>query len=155
MSHNITPLTAEQQLSLRNKAKDELLRLEAVCNDNETRERINSFKEKFCICEIVYKVVLEDHQFNKNGKHLDRLNVYMTQVPYVLNYAGYDFDKQLLTHLFGAEDRIGNRSVKKLRDSLTHSVNENAINELIDREAELNGYMDQFLSKIRDFDASA
>jgi len=72
-----------------------------------------------------------------------------------LNYAGYDFDKDLLTHLFGAEEKVGSRTVKKLRDSLTHSVNQKAIDELINREEELYGYMDQFLSKIRDFDAAA
>lgn len=33
------------------------------------KKKINRFKEKFGICEIVYKVILEDHQFNKTGKH--------------------------------------------------------------------------------------
>ena len=79
----------------------------------------------------------------------------MTQAPHALTYAGYDFDKNLLTHLFGAEKRIGRRTVKKLRDALTHSVNQKAIDELIDREEELHGYMDQFLSKIREFDSAA
>ena len=155
MAHSITKLTFEQKLMLRNKAKDELLRLEAVYSDEETRDKINRFKEKFGICEIVYKVVLEEHQFNKTGKHFERLRVDMTQAPYALNYAGYDFDKDLLTHLFGAEKRIGSRSVKTLRDSLTHSVNQKAIDELLNREDELYWYMDQFLSKIRNFDASA
>ena len=155
MAHSITPLTAEQKLSLRNKARAELMRLEAVYSDEETREKINKFKEKFGICEIVYKVILEDHQFNKTGKHLERLQVDMKQAPHALNYAGYDFDKNLLTHIFGAEDKVGSRTVKKLRDSLTHSVNQKAVDELISREEELYGYMDQFLSKIRDFDAAA
>ena len=155
MAHSNTQLTFEQKLVLRNKAKDELLRLEAVYSDEETRDKINRFKEKFGICEIVYKVVLEEHQFNKTGKHFERLRVDMTQAPYALNYAGYDFDKDLLTHLFGAEKRIGSRSVKTLRDSLTHSVNQKAIDELLNREDELYWYMDQFLSKIRSFDSSA
>lgn len=42
---------------------------------------IDDFKEKFSIYEIVYKVILEEHQFNKTGKHLDYLKVTMTQVP--------------------------------------------------------------------------
>ena len=155
MAHNVTPLTVEQQLSLRNRAKAELIRLEAVYSDEETKEKINRFKEKFGVCEIVYKVILEDHQFNKTGKHLERLQVDMTQAPHALTYAGYDFDKNLLTHLFGAEKRIGRRTVKKLRDALTHSVNQKAIDELIDREEELHGYIDQFLSKIREFDSAA
>ena len=154
MAHNVTPLTAEEQLSLRKRAKDELFRLEAVCSDEKTKERINRFKEKFGICEIVYKVILEDHQFNKTGKHFDRLQVDMKQVPHALKYAGYDFDKNLLKHLFGSKEKIGCRSVKKLRDALTHSVNQKAIDELIARENELYGYMSQFLLKIREFDSS-
>jgi hypothetical protein len=78
----------------------------------------------------------------------------MTQVPYALEFAGYDFEKDLLTKLFCAEEKIGNRSVKKLRDSLTHSMNDKAVNELSDRYEELNGYMDSFLGKIRTFDAA-
>lgn len=147
--------TAEKQFALREKAKSELERLEDVYSDDVKREKIQRFKEKFGICEIVYKVILDDHQFNKTGKHPERMKVDMTQVPYALTYAGYDYDKNLLINLFGREDRKGRRSVKKLRDSLTHSMNQNAIDELLDREAELYGYMDLFLAKIRDFDSVA
>ena len=63
------------------------------------KKKINRFKEKFGICEIVYKVILEDHQFNKTGKHLERLQVDMTQAPHALTYAGYDFDKNLLNEI--------------------------------------------------------
>lgn len=155
MAKESKPLTQEQQLKLRNKAKAELERLEAVNNDDQAREKINNFKDKFGICEIVYKVILEDHQFNKTGAHTKRLKVDMRQAPAALNYAGYNFDKGLLTNLFGAEGKIGSRTVKKLRDCLTHSVSQNAIDELIRRENELHGYMDQFLSKIREFDVKS
>lgn len=143
-----------QKLSLRNRAKDELNRIETLMADKDKKRMIADFKEKFSICEIVYKVVLEDHQFNKTGQHIDRLQVTMKQVPHALAYAGYDFDKDLLTKLFGAEEKIGSRSVKKLRDALTHSINDKAVNELFDRYEELNGYMDSFLNKIRTFDAA-
>ena len=76
----------------------------------------------------------------------------MREAPYALKYAGYDFDKEILASLFGAEEHVGKRSVKKLRDSLTHSVNKGAIDELKSRENELYGYMDSFLDKIREFD---
>ena len=155
MSNKVKPLTSEEQYALREKAKSELERLEIVYSDDVTREKIHRFKEKFGICEVVYKVILENHQFNKTGKHPARMKVDMTQVPHALAYAGYDFDKALLTQLFGAEEKIGSRTVKKLRDSLTHSVNQKAIDELVDREEELHGYMDQFLLKIREFDSAA
>lgn len=98
---------------------------------------IDDFKEKFSICEIVYKVILEDHQYNKTGQHLERLQVTMTQAPHALKYAVYDFDKESLNKLFDAEEKIGSRSVKKLRDSLTNSMNQKAVDELTNRYDEL------------------
>jgi len=155
VANKLKPLSAEEQHALREKAKSELERLEVVYADNHTKEKIHTFKEKYGICEIVYKVILDDHQFNKTGKHPDRMKVDMTQVPYALSYAGYDFDRTLLTHLFGAEEKVGSRSVKKLRDALTHNMNQKAVDELIDREAELHRYMDQFLEKVREYDSAA
>lgn len=152
MAKTITKLSASEQLALRNRAKAELERLEETLADEETKKMIDDFKERFSICEIVYKVILEDHQFNKYGVHKDRLQISMKEAPYALTYAGYDFDKDLLTNLFGAEKHVGKRSVKKLRDSLTHSINKRAVDELKTRKTELYGYMDGFLNKIREFD---
>ena len=152
MPNKVKRLSPVKQLELRNRAKAELLRLEELLNDAPTKQMVDDFKEFFSVCEIVYKVILEDHQFNKTGKHSNYLKVNMSQAPHALKYAGYDFDKNLLTHLFGAEEKIGSRSVKKLRDSLTHSLNEKAVKELQDRHDELYGYMNDFLSKIREFD---
>lgn len=152
MSNAVTPLSAKDQLALRNKAKAELERLEKILADEATKKMVDDFKDHFSVCEIVYKVVLEDHQFNKYGVHKDRLQVSMKEAPYALTYAGYDFDRKLLTNLFGAEDRVGKRSVKKLRDALTHSISKSALNELKVRETELYEYMDGFLEKIRVFD---
>ncbi len=154
MANIITPLSAEDQLTLRNKAKAELERLEGTLADEKLKKKIDDFKDKFSVCEIVYKVVLEDHQFNKYGVHKDRLQVSMKEAPYALTYAGYDFDRNLLSNLFSGEDHIGKRSVKKLRDALTHSVSKSAVEELEKRESELYGYMDSFLEKIRVFDAT-
>lgn len=80
------------------------------------------------------------------------MKINMSQAPSALLYAGYDFDRDLLTKLFGGEERVGRRSVKKLRDALTHAVKQSAVNELLIREEELYGYMDQFLTKVREFD---
>lgn len=42
--------------------------------------------------------------------------------------------------------------MKKLRDSVTHGLDELAINEVVQRNEELFGYMDDFLNVIRTFD---
>ena len=63
----LTQLDETQKLSLRNRAKDELIRIEKLVADKEKKKFIDDIKEKFSICEIVYKVILEEHQFNKTG----------------------------------------------------------------------------------------
>lgn len=155
MGNSVKPLPKEAQLTLRNKARDELIRLQKLVTKTETNKMINDFKEKFMICEIVYKVILDDHQFNKTGAHPERMHITMRQVPHALNYAGYDFEKNLLTKLFGSENKIGKRSVKKLRDLLTHDLNPKVIDELTSRYDELNGYMDSFIKKISTYDCVA
>lgn len=44
---------------------------------------------------------------------------------------------------------------KKLRDAVTHGIASEAVQEITDRKEELFGYMDAFLSEIRDFDVAA
>ena len=152
---SLKKLTEAEQLTLRNKAKAEYERLANLYSDKETMAEIESFKNKFEMCECTYKVILEEHQFRKTGKHFDRLTISMKQAPHALTYAGYDFDSILLTKLFGAEERIGRRSVKKLRDALSHRADQAAVQELMTRNAELHQYMDTFLDKICNFDTSA
>ena len=60
MADRVKPLTSEEKSALRERTKRELERLEAVYADEATRERVAKFKEKFGICEIVYKVVFAD-----------------------------------------------------------------------------------------------
>lgn len=152
MSKAAKPLTEAEQFALRNHAKEQLQRVEALLSDNNVKETIDVFKTRFSICEIVYKVILEKHQENKGVYNTDRLQISMTQVPYALDFAGYDFDRELLDRLFGSEKRKGRRSVKKLRDLLTHKLSDDAAKELVDRKDEIFKYMDTFIDKIRNFD---
>lgn len=57
MSNAVTPLSAKDQLALRNKAKAELERLEKILADETTKKMVDDFKDYFSVCEIVYKVV--------------------------------------------------------------------------------------------------
>lgn len=154
MSNNVTPLTPEKQLALRNKAKLELIRLNDVIKDNNTKQLIDNFKDKFSVCEIVYKIILDDHQYNKTGKHPEKMYLTMNQVPFALDYAGYNFEKLLLTKLFGTNEKVGQRSVKSLRNALTHNLSQSSVDELKNRYNELNEYMDLFLEKIYTYDVA-
>lgn len=147
-------ISPEIQRNLRNNAKAELTRLESIQNNIETIKLLDEFKNKFNICESVYKVVLKEHQISKGKTDTNYLKLIMTQVPFALSFAGYSFEKDLLNELFGSSSKKG-MTVKKLRDAVTHGINEKAVKEISDRKDELFGYMDDFLNTIRNFDQSA
>lgn len=121
-------ISEKEKIVLRNTAKDELLRMEMVLTDHATIQTLDSFKNKYNTCETVYKVILAEHQKNKN-RNADKkiLKVDMRQVPYVLEFAGYSFNKELLSKLFGSDET----SAKKLRDAVTHGIDEKAASEIV------------------------
>ena len=149
------PKIAEQEKQvLRNNAKAELERLEACLLDQSTVQLLDAFKNKFNICESVYKVILAEHQKRKGKPCTAYLKVCMTQVPHALNFAGYTFERTLLNELFGSSSPKG-KTVKKLRDETTHGINEKAVKESIARKDELFGYMEEFLTGIRSVGSNA
>lgn len=137
-------ITEQEKKALRNNAKTELERLEACLADQRTVQLLDEFKNKFNICESVYKVILAEHQERKGKQVTSFLKVDMTQVPHALNF----------NELFGASSPKG-KTVKKLRDETTHGINEKVVKEIIARKDELFGYMDEFLTGIRSFENKA
>ncbi len=55
MAKSVKPLSAEEKLLLRNKAKREPERLESVFDNNEIKQNTDKLKDDFSICKIVYK----------------------------------------------------------------------------------------------------
>lgn len=117
-------ITEEEKKKLRDSAKAELERLEAICSNEEVTQLLNDFKGKYNLCESVYKVVLVKYQKTKGRKPKEYLAVDGRQVEAALKFAGYNFDKALLTEIFGAKSKKGKNAhtVKKLRDAVTHSI---------------------------------
>lgn len=150
----MSKISQKQLRSIRDSAKAELNRLERIQENAAVMNLLDAFKNKFNVCESVYKIVLKEHQNSKGKRNLNYLKVTMTQVPFALAFAGYDFDKELLNELFGSKSKRG-MTVKKLRDAVTHGIDENAVKEITNRKDELFGYMDDFLNTIRTFDQTA
>ena len=144
-------ITEQEKLILRNNAKSEVKRLEHIFEDRTTSQLLDSFKNKYNVCETAYKIILKKHQEYKGYINNEYLKVTMTQVPHALCFAGYNFDKELLTNLFGAKSQSGT-TVKKLRDAVTHGISAKAIDEISTRKDELFGYMDSFLNIIKSYD---
>lgn len=95
-------ISVDEQRKIRVSAKSELELLEKIQGDSTTILLLDSFKNKFNICETVYKVILQKHQDSKGKPDNGYLKVMMTQVPYALSFAGYTFNKDVLNELFGA-----------------------------------------------------
>ena len=147
-------ITAEEQRNLRQSAKEELMRLNEVFQNEEITDLLDRFKNRFNQCETVYKVILAEHQKRKGRKKDGYLKVDMTQAPHALSFAGYIFEKEELNELFGSSSKKG-MTVKKLRDAVTHGIDAKAAKEIATREEELFGYMDSFLQVIQTFDDAA
>ncbi len=141
--------TEEDKAKLKKRAKIEFERLDKLFSNSDTKKRIDTFKDMFSQCEIVYKLILKDFKKNTGKKTANREKIQMSEVPYALAYAGYNFDYEFLEKLFGSESRCTKMSVKILRDNLTHSIKESALKELNDRYDELIGYMETFLNTIK------
>lgn len=111
--------------------------------------KIDDFKRKFIICESVYKILLKKQQNDIKKTKNENLRIMIKQVKPALDYAGYPYDDNLFEKLFSTSTKVGGRTVKSIRDALTHNLSQSAINELLEREDELLGYMDSFLEMIR------
>ncbi len=151
---DIKKISKDEQRKIRDSAKAELERLERIQTKAETMRLLDAYKYEFNVCETVYKVVLGAHQRNRGKFGSEQLKVTMTQVPYALDFAGYNFDKELLKELFGSKSNKG-MTVKKLRDAVTHGIDEKAVEEIAKRKDELFGYMYDFLNTIKFFDQTA
>ena len=134
--------------NIKNKAENELQRLEELFENEDTTQKIDNLKDKFSICEIVYKIILKDYLKSKN-EDTKKLVINMTQAKAALKYAGYIFDSEIVGKVFGSQKAVGSRSVKIIRDELNHTLKQSAVTELINRYDELIGYMDSFLDMIR------
>ena len=69
----------------------------------------------------------------------------MRSIPSALNDYGYDIQKHILSDIFSSGKKRGSKSAKKLRDGIMHAMNEDDLNEIIDREDFLHSRMDEFL----------
>ena len=145
-------LTREERIELRHETVETIQKLERTYANEHDTELINRFLNKFNVCETAYKVILRKHQ-EKKGKspepHSLKLN--MSQVPYALSFAGYDFSKECLNEIFGSklDAKPPKKTLKKMRDALTHGIDQAALTELQNREIEIFTMMNTFLSSLK------
>lgn len=146
---NSKHLSEQEQSELRKQASLELERLEAILEEAETKELLDRYKNRFNLCESTYKLVLREHQIRTKCEIKGQLKLDMRQVPFAMQFAGYTVEKELLNRLFGSESSQGKRSAEKLRDSVTHGIEQQAVDEIKARKDSLFQDMNDFLALIR------
>ena len=69
----------------------------------------------------------------------------MKSIPAAFNKFGYEIDNHILGSIFGGSKKRGQKSAKKLRDCIVHSLSEEDIKEVIERKDSLYSSMNAFL----------
>ena len=98
-----------------------------LCIDPDRRARIMARKEKL------------------SQKEKRNLRVVSSDVRRVMNYFEIDCDPDLIERIFGSTDKSYMEcSIKKLRDRMVHTVNDNVLRVILERYSQMNEDMDAF-----------
>ena len=108
------------------------------------KELISNFKYKFTICEKAYKI-MESELKNKKMKNI---KINLNSIKSDIRKLEYKVDEKILDELFSHNNERGNKSIKKLRDALTHDIKEKDIIELKSRKTDIFKTMDKFLNQL-------
>ena len=111
----------------------------------------DEFLSKFALCEIVCKSVIEYYKKAQDESvDIKEIKLDMRSIPSAFAKFNYDIDRHILTEIFGASKKRGQKSAKKLRDCIVHALSEEDILEVIDRRVYLYSVMDSFLNIIKE-----
>ena len=110
----------------------------------------NEFLSKFALCEIACKSVVECYKKaqGENAK-INEIKLDMRSIPAAFAKFNYEIDRHILTDIFGASKKRGQKSAKKLRDCIIHALSEDDIIEVINRRLVLFSTMNSFLDIIK------
>lgn len=141
-------LTEKEQRQRLTKAAKSIADAEAALASPENREAYLQFMARYSLCELGYKSILADHIKDSGNKPSANLTIKYKQVPTVLKRVGLEIDEKTIEEVFSATRKIGERHARGLRNSLSHSPNSTAINELRQKQNQINAAMDTFLSAL-------
>jgi len=122
-----------------------------VLNDSQYVQAKNEFLAKFTLCEIACKSVIEYYKKTQDESiDVKEIKLDMRSIPAAFAKFNYNIDKHILTAIFGASKKRGQKSAKKLRDCIVHALSEEDILEVINRKTHLYSVMDSFLNIIKE-----
>lgn len=120
-----------------------------ILEDEDIKNRISTFLLRYVSLEAFYKKMLIAMR-ESNGKKLtkaekNRLSVTVTDVKKALSYFDVDCDEKLIERIFGSNDKNYKEcSIKKLRDRMVHSVNDNVLRTILERYEDIMADLDAF-----------
>ena len=127
----------------------ELNQCNYILQNNEIKNQISLFLLKYVTLEAFYKKLLVAEK-EKSGKKLSQkdkknLRVTSSEVKRVLDYFEIDCDINLIERIFGSNDKNYTEcSIKKLRDRMVHTVNDNVLRVILERYEQMDKDMDAF-----------
>lgn len=128
-------------------AKVKLDKVMDYLNENSNRQIKNDFLEKYSICEVYCRQYLKKY-LAEIGEYCDDedMGMELQTIKEALSDAGIVFeDKKLLTRLWGKSQKKGERSCRFLRNKITHELMFSAINEVVERNEDINRDMNEFI----------
>lgn len=127
------------------KARKALNASSEALSDNESRELYLSFMARYAQMEVAYKSLLADY-LKATGKQVDpkNLKVESRQVKRVLSYYSVDLSDADRDHIFSGRQKLKERQARGLRNSLAHSPNKAAIDELNEKQDSFTSAMQAF-----------
>lgn len=131
------------------KAAGKMAEARNALNEEGAREAFQQFLEQYTICEVGLKSLLADRK-RSLGKAVaeNNLKIDFRQIEPALADAGISLDESILETVFDGSNKIGKRHGRGLRNSLVHSPNKKALDELQLKLTDINTAMDAFISAI-------
>lgn len=138
-----------RQRKIQQRVKRKIGKIEELLSNGATRSTKNEFLEKFMICETACKAIISDYNQGKKKKTADRdIKLQIQIIEAAIKYAGYSIKKETLTAIFGSTEKRNEKSCKKLRDGIVHSMSAEDIQEVVNRHTLLLSEMQIFLDCI-------
>lgn len=114
-----------------------------------TMEERREFLDKFIVCEVVCKTIIEYYQKETKKKQNGYITLNMKTISAAMNHFSLAIPNHILNGVFGGSGNYkkrGTKSAKKLRDGIMHAASKEDAIEVYDRRFELNDLMDDFLT---------
>lgn len=136
----------QQSASVQKIAKDKFRKAHNLLFNQQYIIR-NEFIDKFVLCEITCKSVLEYYyKYQGSEKKTTDIKLDMRAIPSALKAFEINVDKSILNTIFSSYNKKGKKSAKVLRNGIIHALSEDDILEVISRKDEIYDAMNIFLS---------